>query len=377
MTSLLPSSSTTNISDLITILITTSPSPLHPSCHHIEKVMESIKIYAPSLANCRKLIMCDGCLIREKSKPRSGRVTQELYDRYLQYKLMLAQNELFMEENYEMIELKERQGFGFAVRHAMFHHVQTPMVFVVQHDRTLMRHVNMSDIVNVMEQRPKEIGYVLLPFKSTDAYAEQWSTKLGQCGFKGEASNIRQYEITMTDATDRCIHQTTETKNQTKNQTHTQTQTQQHLLPCLRWYDSTHLAYSDFYRNVVFSNDLKLVVRGGFIEDKLGQAQRTYYMDLGIEASIQFWKMWLYQDDRPYVAKMVAHLDGSSGGYSTPEMLKAKLKREAHIFDNDSSDGTQKEQQQNETNDRKTSTGTEKNMNTDTETDLVSKLEKL
>ena len=323
---LTPTTPTTpaTIADLITVLITTSPSPLHPSTQHIEKVMESLCNFAPSLESCRKLVVCDGCLVRDKNKFRSGRVTQEAYDRYVKYKAALVQ--LFANggkvdtpcegQNYELLELKERQGFGFAVRAAMFDHVHTPMVFVVQHDRTLMRHVDLPSIVSTMEHRPDTINYVLLPLSSTDAYAQQWQTKLGQAGFKGAASDIRQFAIEINS------------KEQATNGEH-----EQHLLPCLKWYDSTHLAYSHFYRNIVFSKELQLVAKGGFIEDKLGQKQRQYYLQHGVKKAINFWKMWIFQDDAPNVVKMVAHLDGSSGGYSTAAMLAAKQKREAHIFE--------------------------------------------
>ena len=196
----------------------------------------------------------------------------------------------------------------------MFHHVKTPMVMVVQHDRSLMRHVNVSDIVSTMREHRDKVGYVLLPISSTNSYAQQWSTKLGQSGFKGKESDIRKYAIQMETSE---TSETSEVNSPSKQQ-------QQFLLPCLQWYDSTHLAWSDFYRDVVFSRDLKLVSRGGFIEDKLGQAQRQTYMKDGIQQSILFWKMWLYQDNEPHVEKMVAHLDGSSGGYSTPEMLAFK-----------------------------------------------------
>ena len=273
--------------------------------------------------------------MREKSKFRSGRVTQEAYDRYVVYKSALTT--LFTNDNqknietttspgigigsysddkYELLELKERQGFGNAVRHAMFHHVLTPMVMVVQHDRSLMRHVNVHDIISTMQKHRNEIGYVLLPIKSTDSYAQQWSTKLGQCGFKGKESDIRKYAIHM------------EKKGVPSE---SEQQQQQFLLPCLQWYDSTHFAWSDFYREVVFSKKLKLVSRGGFIEDKLGQEQRKTYMKEGIQRSIEFWKLWLYQDNEPKVEKMVAHLDGSSGGYSTEAMLAFRKEREEKL----------------------------------------------
>ena len=83
-----------------------------------------------------------------------------------------------------------------------------------------------------------------------------------------------------------------------------------HLLPCLRWYDSTHIAFSKFYREFVFSGERKLVKRGGFIEDKLGQAQSRDVLSRGLDAAVPDWRLWLYQDG---LGRAVSHLDGSSG----------------------------------------------------------------
>ena len=86
-----------------------------------------------------------------------------------------------------------------------------------------------------------------------------------------------------------------------------------HLLPCLRWYDSTHIAFSKFYREFVFSRERQLVKRGGFIEDKLGQAQSRDVLSRGLDAAVPDWRLWLYQDG---LGRAVSHLDGSSGASS-------------------------------------------------------------
>ena len=45
------------------------------------------------------------------------------------------------------------------------------------------------------------------------------------------------------------------------------------FLPMIMWHDSTHFASTEYYRTFVFGRRRRLVTRGGFIEDKLGQAQ--------------------------------------------------------------------------------------------------------
>ena len=41
----------------------------------------------------------------------------------------------------------------------------------------------------------------------------------------------------------------------------------------IMWHDSTHFASSEYYRSFVFGRRRRLVTKGGFIEDKLGQEQ--------------------------------------------------------------------------------------------------------
>ena len=53
-----------------------------------------------------------------------------------------------------------------------------------------------------------------------------------------------------------------------------------------------------------------LVKRGGFIEDKLGQAQSQDVMERGVDTAVAYWRMWLYQDG---LGRAVSHLNGSSG----------------------------------------------------------------
>jgi hypothetical protein len=55
------------------------------------------------------------------------------------------------------------------------------------------------------------------------------------------------------------------------------------LVPMVYWYDSTHLATTEYYKTVVFGRwkygKQELVKKGGFIEDKLGQYQMCVLKD--------------------------------------------------------------------------------------------------
>ena len=41
------------LAELLTMIITTSPSPVHPSCELIMQVIDSMDHHAPALAACR------------------------------------------------------------------------------------------------------------------------------------------------------------------------------------------------------------------------------------------------------------------------------------------------------------------------------------
>ena len=77
------------------------------------------------------------------------------------------------------------------------------------------------------------------------------------------------------------------------------------LTPLLQWYDSTHVCSTRHYREFVYGG--KLVKKGGFVEDKLGQFQLAAIREHGMAAHAQFAQFVLNDGvDRP----IVAHLDG-------------------------------------------------------------------
>lgn len=346
---------------LVTVIVTTSASPVHPSTELIESTLTSLRDHAQMLRGCRTVIVCDGVRgVRAQSKYRSGRVTSQALQAYTEYKDELRAlcscggraGTCFEGQRCDVVELEEHHGFGFAVRRAMFHHVETPMVVVIQHDRTFTRPAPFfEDVAREMLRQGEDgaIGYVLLPITSTNNYALQWRTKLGQVGKKGHEADLDRFAIALggDDRSRGCVNDACCGSSRNpgggkdgsgspirKGETKTDAAAVlsevvecgttslhsadargayvggKHLLPCLRWYDSTHIAFSKFYREFVFSGERKLVKRGGFIEDKLGQAQSRDVLSRGLDATVPEWRLWLYQDG---LGRAVSHLDGSSG----------------------------------------------------------------
>ena len=294
-----------SIANLVTIVITTSACPVHPSTDLLDELAASIRKFAVQLVYCRKIVVCDGYLVRDKkSKFRSGRITNESAGAYEEYKTRLKQRfaePLYVQERYEVHELAEHNGFGFAVK-ASLPLVRTPLIMVIQHDRSFCRSASfLQDIVQTMvhEGEDGRIGYVLLPTTSTQKYISRSLTKFHMNGISS---------ITEADIARLAIPVGTDPIGISHSTGYAPMTAAPCLLPCFRWFDSTHVAFSQFYRDFVFDADMNLVKKGGFIEDKLGQVQQNDFLHgRGLEDGVAFWRMYLYQDG---LGRAVWHMDG-------------------------------------------------------------------
>ena len=72
----------------------------------------------------------------------------------------------------------------------------------------------------------------------------------------------------------------------------------------MQWFDSTHIAAAQYYREWVGSFGAR-----GFIESSLGPAMIDDAVSRGLEAAVATWRAWLYDDGDE--APAVAHLNGS------------------------------------------------------------------
>ena len=49
-----------DLSQLLTIIVVTSPVMSNPSCELIERVLKSLSLLGPSIRQCKRIIVCDG-----------------------------------------------------------------------------------------------------------------------------------------------------------------------------------------------------------------------------------------------------------------------------------------------------------------------------
>lgn len=79
------------LQDLVTVIISTSPLPSHPSTAVIGAVLNSHKTHCPELVHCKKIVVFDGYRVSTQARLKKGNVTQAIADGYNLYRSALKQ----------------------------------------------------------------------------------------------------------------------------------------------------------------------------------------------------------------------------------------------------------------------------------------------
>ncbi|EJK76120.1 hypothetical protein THAOC_02136 [Thalassiosira oceanica] len=199
-----------HLPDLLTVIVTTSPVRSNPSTALLEQTFSTFFHAGKGFLECPKVVICDGCRILEgeekkddgeesgagcppkvtrkysniKQNLRNGIASTDQASNYTEFKRRLR--EICCEAdvsspffNTSVVELEERQGYGFALRHALRHCVSTPYVCVIQHDRTFMRETPIDEVIQVMLSNPG-VKYVGINQKSNLNYVDIFSGKYGR-----------------------------------------------------------------------------------------------------------------------------------------------------------------------------------------------------
>lgn len=341
--------------DLLTIIITTSPIKSNPSTEVIEKAMETFVFGGTDFAyQCRKVIVCDGYRTKDaqdasvsrrhanaKQAMRNGIVTLDQAEHYKKYKRNLQNlcetaNEQSPFWNAVVVELQERMGYGFALRHALRHCVQTPFVCVIQHDRTFMRPTPIRETLEAMWRHPR-IKYVGMNMKSNLMYRDIFLTKYGRTCTEELRDGILRVPELLTDATrygPNSLSTEGITFNRRKISDNVKSlienywlsshyameqewrernpipvgKTQMSLTPTLFWYDNVHICETQHYRDFVFHRPFKMVARGGFVEDKLSPVLKRTVDRLGFREGHARFGCYLLDDHSGMY--FTGHLDG-------------------------------------------------------------------
>ncbi|CAJ1329554.1 unnamed protein product [Effrenium voratum] len=190
----------------ITILVTTSPIPSHPSPVLLRTLFGSFQKHLS--LDCRRVLVCDG-YAREDEKPQL--CGQEAYEGFLSnVEELRATGEL---GDCTVLKLGHCHGYGLALA-AGLAEVSSEFVLVVQHDWLFVKDVDLTSLVAAMDS-DAAVKYIGMQSLTTLGYARRMQLR---------------YSLRLPPA--REVHGL-------------------RLVPQLLWYDKPHLCRCKHYTEVV------------------------------------------------------------------------------------------------------------------------------
>ncbi|KAI1391775.1 uncharacterized protein F4822DRAFT_105254 [Hypoxylon trugodes] len=295
------------ISSLLTVIITTSPTPSAPLTDLISAILSSFRSHCGDLLSCRVIVVLDTYeRIAPQARLKKGQVTPEGAKTFELYKQNVKELILkeFDQENGEQsldysqgeaefgfsnvetntaplsilqtvdgrvtfIEPSKRLGFGLGVRSAL-RLAATPFVWVQQHDWPLVSNIPLQPLLDIMKSTEGDesmpVRYVCLPSVRLLSYAESAHVEQFPV-LRGLTLSLKRNFVTQSGA-------------------------DVPLTPMFFWHDKPHLASTEHYLRRIFPTRLS-ILRGGFIEDTIGHRARNQMK----EGNWAKWATWLYYPD--------------------------------------------------------------------------------
>ncbi|VTT80110.1 unnamed protein product [Fusarium fujikuroi] len=330
----------TTVPKLVTVIITTSPTPSAPSTQLVSAVLESFEEHCHALTLCNVIVVFDAFdQILPTARLKKGQVTPQqaadfdeykknvkelILTKYHQVGAEFAQRRATAEygspkpqntveytisqtgdKKVTFIEPSRRLGFGLAVRSAL-RVTQTPFVWVQQHDWALVADVPVAPLVQIMKaydsHHETPIKYICLAAirMLSHAISEQHPV-------------LRELSTSFTQKYEDPSHPGVKIP----------------LTPIYFWHDKPHLASTAHYLERVFPSRLAML-RGDFIEDKIGQRARAQMKEgLALADDKQWtkWATWLYYpDDGKQLC--LKHLQGRTWAGAERQADRAAMWRE-------------------------------------------------
>jgi len=238
----------------LTIITTTSPIPSHPSTEMLERTQKSLFI-VPAFRGCKKIIVFDGI-------PSFQKGWLENYEGYKQGVMRLLEENPYF-QNTTLLMLDQYYHLALSLREAM-RLVDTPFVFVHQHDFELIKSFDIVHLIESMEANP------IIKHVRLNRFVNQPSEHDGKIDTYVEGAN--QFPLKVP------------------------------LLRTFAWSDNDHVSTTDYYWNFVFPK-----IKGkGPMEDFLHFAlRRAVKKDKKLHG---FFGTYIYGNlgESPYIR----HLDG-------------------------------------------------------------------
>ena len=312
--------------DSLSLIITTSPTPSAPSTELISEVIRSFHEYCPELLSCAVVVVFDVFdHVTERARLKKGRVTVAGAASYAAYKENIKNliKDEYLGTNRErswvetqgeaeygltmrtygavplsisttdnkkvtFIEPSQRLGFGLAVRSAL-RLVETPYVWVQQHDWVLASTIPVQALVSVMADSVSDpvapVHYVAFPAGRMLSYAKSANVQ----DFPGLRTLTASLKRTFTP------HPRQPRAGPEERSPGDEIETGAAgvpLTPLFLWHDKPHVAATSHYLSRVFPTPIA-IQRGAFIEDSLGQRAREQMK----RGEWHRWATWLYYPD--------------------------------------------------------------------------------
>lgn len=312
------------VSDLLTLVITTSPTPSAPSTELLSGVLDSFRTHCDVLLRCSVIVVFDTYeQLTETARLKKGHVTSETADKYDAYKENVKKQflKVFAKDAADTTGLIEttdeaeygspgspllatpvpfvlsstadgsvrfieaqgrRLGFGLGVRSAL-RAVQTPYVWIHQHDWRLIYDIPVASLLGAMQaskvDESKPIKYICLPSGRRSSYATSEQVV--------PYPELRKVSLELTG-----------------EYAAGPSQPALPLTPMFFWHDKPHVAATAHYLARVFPTRLAMM-RGAFIEDTIGQKARNQMK----QGQWRKWATWLYNPDQG-MSSCLRHLHG-------------------------------------------------------------------
>ncbi|EGZ68252.1 hypothetical protein NEUTE2DRAFT_117947 [Neurospora tetrasperma FGSC 2509] len=349
--------------DLVTVVLTTSPTPSAPSTELLSSIIASFQKHCAPLTKCRIILVLDTYdRIASDSRLKKGTVTAEGAKKFAEYKknakkLILdeysrsyggAENAFYDDEliitegeaefgsvayaqqhnavtltitrtkdgRITFIEPHARVGFGLGVRSAL-RLIETPYVWIQQHDWALVADIPLAPLLEIMQQSESapespdssdsETTDGQEPRRTSDVPVKYVCFPSTRMVSYAKSDHVMLYPA---------LRALTNLYKQNFSVGSGSTSVKIPLTPLFFWHDKPHLASTAHYLSQIFPSRAAML-RGAFIEDTAGQRARTEMKD----GMWRKWACWLYYPDEG-TKLCVRHLKGRTWRGTDGELVQ-------------------------------------------------------
>ncbi|EAA31266.2 hypothetical protein NCU05540 [Neurospora crassa OR74A] len=349
--------------DLVTVVLTTSPTPSAPSTELLSSIIASFQKHCAPLTKCRIILVLDTYdRIASDSRLKKGTVTAEGAKKFAEYKKNAKQlildeysrsygwagnafydDELIITEGeaefgsvayaqqhnavtltitrskdgrITFIEPHARVGFGLGVRSAL-RLTETPYVWIQQHDWALVADIPLAPLLEIMQQSESapespdssdsETTDGQEPRRTSDVPVKYVCFPSTRMVSYAKSDHVMLYPA---------LRALTNLYKQNFSVGSGSTSVKIPLTPLFFWHDKPHLASTAHYLSQIFPSRAAML-RGAFIEDTAGQRARTEMKD----GMWRKWACWLYYPDEG-TKLCVRHLKGRTWRGTDGELVQ-------------------------------------------------------